>query len=604
MVDLVISHDILKLLAERASFAVPSDGLVFFGFRGLLPFDIGGTVFSQSHEVRLASFDHQRMRCTLGQWRPAERTLALFPGSTVPTLNAVKAAKANNGIGANMLMLGRYAYDRGVHKPGKPTGHRGFRQGMFFPVWRSADDFDYDLIDRLDLSGTVPDVYPWDNLHCAYSDNIEGNFSSNGCQVVAGRPTMPANGSLPESGPWKKFIENAYGSAANNQTRFPYLLFSGAEIGKLVTAPTAPVTRLVRFGSQGEWVNKVQAALRQHGFPFLPMDGGFGRDTLEALMAFQNASFGPGQADGVVGPNTATALGIAWPPVARQTTAPQSMASTAAAPANIPADWKAAAVKITPGFEVAGDPYQGVEGNFDAMGISCGALQWNIGSNSLQPMLRAVGQAHVASTMPGFGTEMWQAANSNVSAGLAIVNGWQTRTGNSWKLKAAAKAELKALMGSAPMRAEQDKTIDKVAQIAFREAGKWAASGGRTAPKKREFCWFFDLVTQNGGLEGLTLPEVRTFIANAGAGADDFICDFLAAKTGPSGHVQDAHKNAVLWRNTGEPVLIELLVASYLRSKTANPQWRHVVINRKGTVAIGKGWVNSSLFDFNSLLTE
>jgi Putative peptidoglycan binding domain len=601
MVDLVISHDILKLLAERASFAVPGDGLVFFGFRGLLPLDIGGTAFASRHDVRLVSFDHQRMRCTLGQWRPAEGKLALFPGSTVPHINAITAAKSNNGIGANMLMLGRYAYDRGIHKAGKPTGHRAFRQGIFFPVWRSNDDFDYDLIDRLDISGTVPDVYPWDNMHCAYSDNVDGKFSSNGCQVVAGRPTMPANGNLPESGPWKRFIENAYGSAANNQTRFPYMLFSGNEIGKLAANPDAPVTRLVRFGSQGTWVNKVQEALRQHGFPFLPVDGGFGRDTLEALMAFQNASFGPGQADGVVGPNTAIALGIEWPPVPRQAAAPQGTPQ-AAMPASVPADWKVAAVKITPGFEVQGDPYEGVSGNFDAMGISCGALQWNIGSNSLQPMLRAVGQAHIASIMPTFGAEMWQAANSSVSTGLGIVIGWQTGSGGSSRLKPIAKAELKALMGSRPMRAEQDKVIDKVAAIAFREAGKWAASGGRTAPKKREFCWFFDLVTQNGGLEGLTLPEVRAFIANAGAGADDFICDFLAAKTGPSGHVQDAHKNAALWRNTGDSVMIELLVASYLRSKTANPQWRHVVVNRKGTIAMGKGWVNSSLFDFSGLL--
>ena len=555
MVDLVISHDLLKLLAERASFAVPTDGLVFFGFRGLLPLDIGGTAFASSHDVRLVSFDHQRMRCTLGQWRPAEGKLALFPGSTVPHIDAITAAKSNNGIGANMLMLGRYAYDRGVHKPGKPTGHRGFRQGMFFPVWRSADDFDYDLIDRLDISATVPDVYPWDNLHCAYSDNVDGKFSSNGCQVVAGRPTMPANGNLPESGPWKRFIENAYGSSANNQTRFAYMLFSGNEIGKLAANSAAPVTRLVRFGSQGSWVNKVQEALRQHGFPFLSIDGGFGRDTLEALMAFQNASFGPGQADGVVGPNTATALGIEWPPVPRQAAIPQG-GPQVAAPASVPADWKVAAVKITPGFEVQGDPYEGVSGNFDAMGISCGALQWNIGSNSLQPMLGVVGQVHVLSVMPTFGAELSEAANA----------------------------------------------IDKGAGIAFRQASIWAASGNRDAPSKREFCWFFDLVTQNGGLEGLTLAEVRTFIANAGSGADDFICDFLATKTGPSGHVQDAHKNAALWRNTGDGRMIELLVASYLRSKTANPQWRHVVVNRKGTLAMGKGWVNSSLFDFGDLL--
>jgi hypothetical protein len=261
-----------------------------------------------------------------------------------------------------------------------------------------------------------------------------------------------------------------------------------------------------------------------------------------------------------------------------------------------PADWIKAAVAITPGFEVSGDPYLGVSGDFDGMGISCGALQWNIGQGSLQPLVKRTGKTVVLSAMPTYGAEMWTACNTSVSKGLKIVRGWQTGS----TLKAKAKAELKALMGTAAMRAEQDAEIKIVGQVAFDRAEQWAKDGGGTDPSKRLFCWFFDVVTQNGGLEGLTPQKVAEFIkVNKPDKVDDLICDFLKDKNGTSGHVNDAHKNAGLWRNNATGDKLDILCMTYLRSKTANPIWQHVVINRKGTIAMGKGWVNSGKFDFS-----
>lgn len=603
MSDLTITHDMLSVLAARCCYDVPKEGLVFFGFRGLLPLDVSGTGFAGGHPVRLVSIDHERMRCTLGQWRPAEGVLALFPGSTVPNRRAVRAARDANGLGANMLMLGRYAYDRGDHKPGKPSGHRAFRQGMFFPVWRNSDDLDFDLFDRLDTSGRTPGSYPWDNLHCAYHDSIDTPmFSSNGCQVVSGRPSTPANGRRPETGPWARFVNNAYGPDAHGQTRFPYLLFSGTEVGLVSARPQGPFSRSARFGSAGEWVEKVQEALGRNGFSFLAPNREFGRDTLEAVMRFQAQEFGAGQADGVVGPNTAGALGLEWPPYeversGRSAAAPRQLAAEVPAPDEVPDEWRAAAARITPGFEVAGDPYLGVSGDFDGMGVSCGALQWNIGKGSLQPMVRAVTEARVAALMPELGPQMWRACTSNVSAGLSIVRAWQTGA----KLTPVARSELRALMGSPEMRAQQDMKIEALARRALAAAERWATSAGRARATKREFLWFFDLLTQNGGLEGLTAAVVQDFIEqNAEVGAASVVCDFLEKLGGASGHIKDAHKNAGLWRGVTAPLALELLVLSYLRSGSASPRWRHVVLNRKGTLAVGGGWVNSSKRDFTA----
>lgn len=264
--------------------------------------------------------------------------------------------------------------------------------------------------------------------------------------------------------------------------------------------------------------------------------------------------------------------------------------------ATVPADWKKSAIAITPGFEVQGDPYMGASGDFDGMGVSCGALQWNIGQNSLQPLVQAVGKAHVIASMPTIGPDFWAACNTSIAKGLKIVRGWQ----NGTSLKAKPKAELRSFMGTPEMRTQQDKRIDEVMEGALRLATNWAKSEGGGDPTKRLFCWFFDIATQNGSMEGLKRKRVLDFIGvNKPDKTDDLICDFLSQQKGTSGHVKDAKKNAGAWRNKASDEQLELLTMTYLRSETANPKWRHVVINRKGTISMGLGRVNSTDHNFS-----
>lgn len=263
----------------------------------------------------------------------------------------------------------------------------------------------------------------------------------------------------------------------------------------------------------------------------------------------------------------------------------------------VDATWVAAAAAITPGFETTGDPYEAAVGDFDGMGISCGALQWNIGMASLQPMVQAAGRGVVMATMPVHGAQMWAACNGTVKQGLAIVRSWQKGA----SLRPTPKAELRALMGSPAMRVEQQKKIDAKAEIAFELARNWSVVRDGSEPTKRLFLWFFDIVTQNGGMKGITPPEVAIFIAvNQPDRVDDLVCDFLAGKKGTSGHVKDAHANAALWRNMAAGEMLELLCMSYLRAGKSNPKWQHVVLNRKGTIAMGRGFVNGKLWEFGS----
>jgi len=309
MAEIKLDAALLRRAAKRNSYPIPEDGLLFFGVRGALPIDITGSPFAKSHALRMSDFNHVQMRCTLGQMRVAKDDLAVFPGSTVPSIENVRSAKAAGGVGANMLMLGCYQYHQGIHKAGKPSGHRAFRQSVFFPVWRSADDLDFDLNDRADLDGDIVA----DNLHCAFHDNIDTpGFSSAGCQVIAGRPTMAANGNRPETGPWKVFVENAY-KLMPKQPRYNYLLFSAAELALVALKKDKDLSCTLRFGSEGALVTKLQQALIAKGLPLRTADGFFGRDTIDAVMRFQGQEFGRGTADGIVGPNTAAAMGFALP---------------------------------------------------------------------------------------------------------------------------------------------------------------------------------------------------------------------------------------------------------------------------------------------------
>ena len=68
--------------------------------------------------MNFAPIDHRVMRCTIGQWNCMAGTVALFPGSTVPSAASVEAARKAGGAGANMLLPGRYEHEKGIHKSG------------------------------------------------------------------------------------------------------------------------------------------------------------------------------------------------------------------------------------------------------------------------------------------------------------------------------------------------------------------------------------------------------------------------------------------------------------------------------------------------------
>ncbi|NET30819.1 MAG: hypothetical protein F6K19_02295 [Cyanothece sp. SIO1E1] len=304
-----LKEEHLKRLCQLNFFPIPSDDMIFFGLRGCLPIQVDKHEFSNEHQVEVVETDYIHPRCTFGQWCPG-KGIALFPGSTIPHKKHVRSSLRRNGQGTNQLMTGYYDnYRKGMHKAGRPTGHSAFRQDYKLPVRRTGDDLDYDQEDRVEFTR------PYDNLHAGWCMGIDhDNYASAGCQVVVGYPKCAKrenNGrSLPDSGPWKVFKGNAYNIT---QKAFYYILLLGRDAQRIAMADTERMQSRLRYGSKGDLVKELQEKLEEEGFYDDKIDGDFGGGTLRAVLDFQTANFGSDADDGIVGPTTASALGLNLP---------------------------------------------------------------------------------------------------------------------------------------------------------------------------------------------------------------------------------------------------------------------------------------------------
>lgn len=270
--------------------------------------------------------------------------------------------------------------------------------------------------------------------------------------------------------------------------------------------------------------------------------------------------------------------------------------------ADPPSEWLTTALTLTGHFEDSGEPLTAVTGDFDQMGISLGVLQWNIGSGSLQPMIKTIGEQAVLQTMPTYGADLWRACTADKNTGLAICRAWQRNA----KLNPTAFAELKSLTRSAAFSSEQLKRAGGVARAAYSDTQTFAAQspafGSATKPL---FCWFFDLHTQNGGLKSLAPGAADQLIANKGKElALNETCDWLEGRTHTIAGDGDGVRNARLWRTTAiDDRHLLLLVLSYLRCQLSRAPYQIDTLNRKGTIAVWRGWVHQDLHDFTTLFS-
>jgi hypothetical protein len=299
--------------------------------------------------------------------------------------------------------------------------------------------------------------------------------------------------------------------------------------------------------AQGPEVGRIQTRLKELGLYAGPVDGDFGGGTLGAVKAFQTANgLTP---DGTVGPITWAAL-FSGGTIAPPTAAAGQLASRCLA--------------LTGSFETGAAPpdcFAGLSGDFDGQGISFGVLQWNLGQDSLQPLLQEVDHAQPDVVRRIFDThypELHAMLGLGHDEQLAWARSIQTRN----VLVEPWRGMFKTLGRSAEFRAVQANHAQRLFQAAVTLCRQYEVAS------ERAVALMFDIKVQNGSINGVVEAQIRRDYGGLAAGLapDDL-------------EVQ------------------RLRIVANRRAEASSPRWIEDVRERKLTIANGAGTVHGRTYD-------
>lgn len=304
-----------------------------------------------------------------------------------------------------------------------------------------------------------------------------------------------------------------------------------------------------RRGAKGPEVSRLQTRLQALGFYGGDIDGDFGGGTELAVRRFQrHAGLG---VDGVVGTNTWRALFPAEP--------------DAPAPALLQQPVEFRCLALTGAFETSTPPpgcFACVSGDFDGQGISFGALQFNLGQNTLQPLLEQMNSRHPALMEEIFGDriDVLRAMLADDREGqLTFARGIQNprfRLDEPWRgmfITMGRTAECQQLQLEAAAR-----YLDRAQRLCARfDVGS-----------PRALALMFDIAVQNGSINDVTTATIRRDFAR------------LSPRLDPA-----------------EREVERLRVIANRRAEAANPRWVEDVRARKLCIANGIGTVHGAHYD-------
>lgn len=297
---------------------------------------------------------------------------------------------------------------------------------------------------------------------------------------------------------------------------------------------------IYQHGSRGAEVLQIQERLQALGLYRGAIDGIYGNGTESAVKAFQRAE--AIAVDGIVGPTTWAHLfegaEIAPPAILGEPLAFRTLA-------------------LTGSFETGAPPprcFSGLSGDFDGQGISFGALQWNFGQGSLQPLLNTMNDKHSEVMQAVFGQHLGTLQN-------VLVSPWDEQM--TW---ARSVQDLDSFVLHEPW----DSVFKKLgSQKAYQQIQVDTARGlydaavnlarGYGLGSERAIALMFDIKVQNGSISDLTEQQIR----------DDF--DALPETEGETAR---------------------LCIIANRRSEASNPRWVEDVRSRKLTIATGRGKVH------------
>lgn len=253
-----------------------------------------------------------------------------------------------------------------------------------------------------------------------------------------------------------------------------------------------------KLGSLGGEVAQIQGKLAAAGLYTGALDGVFGGGTESAVVAFQKRSgLTP---DGVVGPATwAKLFGGAIPEPA-----------LAAAPVD------QRAVALSGSFETgAGAPgcFSSLAGNFDGQGMSFGALQFNLGSGTLQPILQGLLDDHpeVMETafhvnLPALAAALAGGRAATLAFAASIQDPVRHTIEEPWRGMFAALGRTPECQGAQTRAAA---SYESQARALAATYGLWSERG---------YALMFDIAVQNGDIGDAVRSEILDDFAALPAG--------------------------------------------------------------------------------------
>jgi hypothetical protein len=249
-------------------------------------------------------------------------------------------------------------------------------------------------------------------------------------------------------------------------------------------------------------------------------------------------------------------------------------------------------LSISGKFEAVGAPsYSDVAGNFDGMGISCGVLQWNAGQGTLQTLVTNIGNAmgwDKAKTF--FSSDIQAFSQLKPAPAIAWCQQHYLTTGST-QIDSGAKARWVNFLGQPESIAAQvSMATNGVLGHAKREVAAYCPD---YVDGTRSYAFFFDLVTQEGGMTvgHQTVPPIPS-------GQTPDVSDALNYAATQDGLC------ALDWKTSSDSDNLAklLLHYAYARSQFANPQFQWDTCSRRGTIACRSGRVHETNYNFTQIL--
>jgi hypothetical protein len=295
----------------------------------------------------------------------------------------------------------------------------------------------------------------------------------------------------------------------------------------------------------GDAVKRIEEFLANLRLYLGPIDSSFGGGLASAVKSFQKQQ--NIQPSGLVDPATWSRMFPNDPPPVSQI-------------ASLPID--ARCLALTGSFETGRYPpdcFWGVTGDFDGMGISFGALQWNVGQGTLQPILQQMYSRHadvVRNIFHEYFDTMAQLASEVVAEQLAFTRSIQTRG----ILHEPWQGMLITLGRTAECQGIQTEQASGVFKKALQMCGDYGLVS------ERALALMFDIATQGGSIGSVVRAQI--------------MADFAHLPPNDPGNE-----------------VAKMAIVANRRAASSGPKFVDDVRTRKLTVANGAGTVHGIYYD-------